>query len=143
MCTLQQDLDRLRRRGGADGHAHLDALQRILQLPAVQQVVEALGRSAKACPVVDDAFALLFVLAMGLFPTKSYRNVARRLTPAGRADGLPSRATLAAARRRLGAEPVRALIQGGLPPLADAAVPDAFHGGLRLMSIGGFSLAVP
>jgi DDE family transposase/transposase IS4-like protein len=100
-------------------------------------------RPAKACPVVDDAFALLFVLAMGLFPTKSYRNVARRLTPAAHADRLPGRATLAAARRRLGAEPVRALIQSGLPPLAGAGVPDAFHRGLRLLSIDGFSLAVP
>jgi hypothetical protein len=143
MCTLQQDLDRLRRCGAADGHAHLGALQRILQLPAVQQVVAALGRKAKACPVVDDTFALLFVLAMGLFPDKSYRNVARRLIPAAQAHGLPGRATLAAARRRLGAEPVRALIQNGLPPLAGASVPDAFHRGLRLLSIDGFSLAVP
>ena len=143
MSRLQRDLDQMRQPDAADGHAHLDALQRILELPGVQQVVEALGRSAKACPVVDDFFAMLFVLALGLFPSKSYRNVARRLIPSARADSLPSRATLCAARRRLGAEPIRALIQGGLPPLADASVPDAFYKGLRLLCIDGFSLAVP
>jgi DDE family transposase/transposase IS4-like protein len=143
MSPLQSDLDRLGGAGAAAAPAHLDALQRILQLPAVQQVVAALGRCPRACPVVDDAFALRFVLALGLFPTCNYRNVARRLLPADQADRLPSRATLCAARQRLGAEPVRALVQGGLPPLADAAVGDAFHHGLRLLTLDGFSLAVP
>jgi len=93
--------------------------------------------------IVDDAFALLFVLALGLFPTASYRGVARRLLPAGRADRLPSRAALCAARRRLGAEPLRVLVQRGLPPLAGDGVPDASYKGLRLLSLDGFSLAVP
>jgi hypothetical protein len=140
MCTLQDELGRLR---AADNHAHLDALQTILRLPAVQQVVAALGRSPKACPVVDDAFALLFVLALGLFPTLGYRNVARRLYPAERAAALPSRAALCAARQRLGAEPVRALLRRGLPFLADDAVGDAFCKGWRLLTPDGFNLAIP
>src|SRR5262245_56300931 len=114
MSHLRDDLDRL----CAAGHDHLDALQRILCLPAVQQVVADLGRAPDACPVVDDTFALLFVLALGLFPTLNYRNVARRLLPAEHADRLPSRAALCAARQRLGAEPLRVLVRRGLPPLA-------------------------
>ena len=144
MSPLQADGNRL----GADSaasHTHLDALQRILDLPAVQQVVTALGRSPRACPVVADTFALLFVLALGLFPTASYRNVARRLLPADQAaHRLPSRATLAAARQRLGAEPLRLVAQHALRPLAEAkTVPDAFYQGLRLLALDGFSLAVP
>jgi hypothetical protein len=143
MCILQADLDRLRGAAAAE-HAPLDALQTILRQPAVQHVVAALGRTPDACPVVDDTFALLFVLALGLFPTASYRNVARRLLPADQAaDRLPGRATLAAARRRLGAEPLRLVARHALRPLADEALADAFYHGLRLLSLDGFSLAVP
>ena len=144
MSSLQCELDHLRAADATAQHAHLDALQSILQLPAVQQVVAALGRSARACPVVDDTFALFFVLALGLFPTCNYRNVARRLWPAEQADRLPSRATLAAARQRLGAEPLRVVAQHALRPLAQPeAVPDAFYKGFRLLTLDGFSLAIP
>jgi hypothetical protein len=139
MSHLRDDLDRL----CAAGHDHLDALQRILCLPAVQQVVADLGRAPDACPVVDDTFALLFVLALGLFPTLNYRNVARRLLSAEHADRLPSRAALCAARQRLGAEPLRVLVRRGLPPLAGDGVADAFYKGLRLLTLDGFSQAVP
>jgi hypothetical protein len=140
MCTLQAELDRLAEADAA--HAHLDALQTILRLPAVQQVVAALGRSPKACPVVDDTFALLFVLALGFFPSLNYRNVVRRLLPDDDADRLPCRATLAACRQRLGAEPVRAVARHALRPLADEATPGAFYRGLRLLTLDGFNLAV-
>ncbi len=143
MSHLQCDLDRLRAADAAVNHAHLDALQTILQQPAVQQVVAALGRSARACPVVDDTFALLFVLALGLFPTGNDRNVARRLLPARHADRLPSRATLGAARQRLGAEPVRAVARQALRPLANHSVPEAFDKGFRLLTLDGFCLAIP
>jgi hypothetical protein len=143
MSTLQADLDRLRAGTAAEQHPHLDALQTILRLPAVQQVVAALGRRAAACPVADDTFALHFVLALGLFPTLNYRGVARRLRPAHQAHLLPSRAALCAARQRLGAEPVRALLRQGLPPLADQAIPEAFFQGWRLLTLDGFSLAIP
>jgi hypothetical protein len=139
MSHLGDDVGRL----GADGHAHLDALQSILRLPDVQRVVDALGRSAAACPVIDDTFALLFVLALGLFPTASYRNVARRLLPADQADRLPSRAALAAARQRLGAQPLREVARNALRPLAGRCHPDAFYNGLRLLTLDGFNLAVP
>jgi hypothetical protein len=140
MSHLEDELGRL----GAGGHAHLDALQSILRSPAVQHVVNALGRSAAACPVIDDTFALLFVLALGLFPTKSYRDVARRLLPAGHdARRLPSRATLAAARQRLGAQPLREVARIALRPLAGRCHPDAFYNGLRLLTLDGFNLAVP
>jgi hypothetical protein len=124
--------------------AHLHALQHILCLPLVQQLVASFGRSANACPVVNDTFALFFVLALGLFPTLSYRNVARRLLPADQAAArLPSRAVLSAARQRLGAEPLRLVAQHALRPLAEAdTVPDAFFQGFRLLSLDGFSLAV-
>jgi Transposase DDE domain/Insertion element 4 transposase N-terminal len=143
MCILQDDIDRLPAADADTRHAHLDALQTILRQPAVQRVVAALGRPPAACPVVDDTFALLFVLALGLFPTASYRNVARRLLPADQADRLPSRATLAAARQRLGAEPLRLLAQDCLRPLADDALADAFYQGLRLLTLDGFNLAIP
>jgi hypothetical protein len=143
MSHLQDDLDRLRGADAAAGHAHLDALQRILRLPAVQQIVADLGRSASACPVVDDTFALCFILALGLFPTANYRHVARRLLPAEQADRRPSRAALCAARQRLGAEPLRVIARDALRPLADDAVPDAFFKGLRLLTLDGFSLAIP
>jgi hypothetical protein len=143
MCILQDDLDRLRAADADANHPHLDALQTILRQPAVQHVVAALGRPPDACPVVDDTFALLFVLALGLFPTASYRNVARRLLPPDQADRLPGRATLAAARQRLGAEPLRLVAEHCLRPLADAALADAFYQGMRLLSLDGFNLAVP
>ena len=143
MRPLQADLDRLRAEAADSLHPHLQALQTILRLPAVQQVVADLGRSARACPVVDDAFALLFVLALGLFPSCNYRNVARRLRPPEQAHLLPSRAALGAARQRLGAEPIRALLRQGLPFLADDSVGDAFHQGLRLLTLDGFSLSIP
>jgi Transposase DDE domain/Insertion element 4 transposase N-terminal len=143
MSHLQDDLDRLGAADAAAKHAHLDALQSILQQPPVQQIVAALGRSDRACPVVDDTFALFFVLALGLFPTCNYRNVARRLLPAQHADQLPSRATLGAARQRLGAEPLRWVAQHSLRPLADDTIPDAFYKGFRLLTLDGFCLAIP
>lgn len=138
MSHLGDDVGRL------GGRAHLDALQSILRTHAVQRVVDALGRSAAACPVIDDTFALHFVLAMGLYPTCCYRDVARRLLPAGHdARMLPSRAALGAARRRLGAEPLREVARLALRPLAGRATPDASYKGLRLLTLDGFSLAAP
>src|SRR5436305_15216752 len=91
MGRLRADRDRLR--AAPPDPAHLDALQRILDLPAVQQVVPALGRSPAACPVIGDTFALLFILALGLFPTSNYRYPARRLLPASQPHRLPPPAT--------------------------------------------------
>jgi hypothetical protein len=144
MSHLGDDVGRLGRADAAAGPAHLDALQSILRAPGVQRVVDALGRRPERCPVIDDTFALLFVLALGLFPTSSYRDVARRLLPAGHGPGrLPSRAALAAARRRLGAEPLREVAREALRPLAGRWCPGAFYKGMRLLTLDGFNLDVP
>jgi hypothetical protein len=141
MMRLQPDFARLT--SGLPPSARRDALHALLDLPALAQVVAALGRNPDACPRVPDALALLFIIALGLFPGKSYRDVARQLLPGSAADRLPGRSTLCMARQRLGAEPVRLLARQALRPLADDSAPDAFYKGLRLLAIDGFTLAVP
>lgn len=137
--SLQQHFDRLVT--GLPQAARLDALQALLRLPALADVAAQQGRTAAACPRVPDAVALLFIIALGLFPGKSYRNVARQLFPGHAA--VPGRSTWCMARQRLGAEPRRVLARRSLLPLADARCADAFYQGLRLVAVDGFTLAVP
>ena len=140
MIRLHDQLGRLGR--ALPAATRQDALQAILGHPHLQPLVQSLGRSDRRCPVVSDSFALLFLLAMGLFPDKSYRDLARQLLPAGAA--IPARSTLCMARQRLGAEPLRLLAHAALRPLAEPARhPDAFYKGMRLVGLDGFCLAVP
>jgi len=83
-----------------------------------------------------------FVVALGLFSRDCHRQVFRRLQPY-RLGGVPPRSTFCEARRRLGLAPVRRLAREVVRLLGCPETPGAFHRGMRLMALDGFTVDLP
>jgi hypothetical protein len=90
-----------------------------------------------------------YVLGLALYSSSSYEEVIRMLV-----DGLswqsgwqtvwsvPTKGALAQARSRLGAEPLRALFEQVVAPLAEPATAGAWYRDLRLVSVDGTCIDV-
>jgi hypothetical protein len=120
----------------------INCLYRIIPRKLVKSILKKTGRHRAYCPLVPNLFMVFFVLALGLFCTDSYRQVFRWLKPWKRGR-IPGRSTLCEARRRLGMVPFAKLAAEVVQLLATPQTPDAFHHGMRLMSLDGFVVDIP
>jgi hypothetical protein len=130
-------------------HAVLGALMRVFPPELVDAVVAEAERTERRRRLMPAQLVVYFVLALALFADCSYEEVMRRLTEGlawdsgwERAWVVPSKVAIYKARQRLGCRPLELLFEAAAVPLASASTPDAFHRGLRLMSVDGACLGV-
>jgi hypothetical protein len=92
--------------------------------------------SGKFCKRVDNIQLIWIIVGFGLFVHKSYRELFRIINVGGLQ--IPSRATIAAARKRLLPQWLEELHSKVVEPLATPKrCPGAFYKGLRLIGIDG------
>jgi transposase IS4-like protein len=131
-------------------HISLGVLTRVFPPELVDEVLAECGRVEVRHRLLPARVVVYYVLGLALFSTCSYEEVMRMLV-AGHswASGwshewsVPTKAALFQARKRLGSEPLRALFDKAVVPLADPQVGGDFYRSWRLMSIDGLCLDVP
>ena len=135
-CTLPVD----------ESHRVLDrlaGLEYVISPEAIRQALTATGRvNSRACRLTHEVM-LWLVLAMGLFTHLPIRQVFKQSRRSRAGERTPCRSALCLARQRLGVEPVQALFQQVVHPLATHDTPGAFYRGLRRMGIDGTILDAP
>jgi hypothetical protein len=119
----------------------LRALERIIPMQTVQEVLEETGHARRRCPCLPHWFMAYFVLGLGLFAKDSYTQVFKNLQRF-RAGGTPGRNTFTEARKALGIAPMRLLSGRVVHLLGTPETPGAFYKDLRLMGLDGFVLDV-
>lgn len=128
-------------------HISLGVLTRVFPPEVVDEVLAECGRVEVRHRLLPARVVVYYVLGLALFSTSSYEEVMRMLV-AGHswASGwsqqwsVPTKAALFQARKRLGAEPLRALFDKAVVPLADPQVAGDFYRSWRVMSIDGLCL---
>lgn len=115
----------------------LRALERIIPLDVVQQVLRETGHDRRHYSRLPAWFMVFFVVGLGLFCKDSYRQVFKWLQRF-RKGATPARSTLGEARKGLGIAPLRLLARRVVRPLGTPDTPGAFYRGLRLMALDGF-----
>jgi hypothetical protein len=138
MIALRQDLERLADWPSAE---RLHALERIIPLQTVQEVLQQTGHAQRHYRKLPAWFMTWYVIALSLFSKDCYRQVFKWLQRF-RPGGTPGRNTLAEARKGLGLLPLRLLVPRVVKLLGRADTPGAFYQGLRLMALDGFVLDV-
>ncbi len=124
-------------------------LTRVFPPELVDRVVAEAGRTERRQRLLPARVVVYYVLGLALYSSASYEEVMRMLV-----DGLswqsgwrrpwsvPTKAALFQARRRLGAEPLRALFEQIAVPLAGPETRGAFYRDWRPVSIDGTCLDV-
>jgi hypothetical protein len=127
----------------------LTGLEKVISPDLIRQALDATGKVNERSCVLTHEVMLWVVLAMGLLTNMPIRQVfkhARRMRPFEKS---PVRSSLCQARQRLGAEPLQALFDRLVRPLAtlqsqeSPETPGAFHRGMRLLAFDGTTLNVP
>lgn len=121
----------------------LAGLEKVISPTLIRQALEAANAVNERACMLTHEMMLWLVLAMGLLTNMPIRQVfkhSRRLRPEEKS---PARSSLCEARKRLGVEPVQALFDLVVRPLANPETPGAFYGGLRLMACDGTTLNAP
>jgi hypothetical protein len=117
----------------------LRALEAIIPLALVQQILQQTGHAKRHCRVLPHWFVLWLVLAMGLFADDSLPILFKRLQRY-RKGSTPASNTIAAARAALGVAPLRRLCAAVVRLLTTPQTPGAFYQNLRLMALDGWVL---
>lgn len=130
---------------GVHAPGHLGELTQIVDFALVDAVLEETRSQEKRLRLLPARVVVYFVLAMALFEHCSYRTVWSKLTGGLGPLGLttPAVSSLARARRRLGAAPLRRLFEMLAGPLARPGTAGSFYRGLRTVAIDGTCLHVP
>jgi hypothetical protein len=93
--------------------------------------------------VLTHEVTLWVVLAMGVLTDLPIRQVFKHARRLRLGDYTPGRSSLCEARKRLGVEPVRQVLQSVVRPLATPNTPGAFYKRFRLVGCDGTVLDVP
>ena len=125
-------------------------LTRVFSPEVVDGVVAATDSGEVRSRLLPARVVVYYVLAMCLFSGQGYEEVMRLLVGGlewlgrwRRAWAVPSTAAIAKARARLGPQPLWALFDTVVRPLATGATRGAWYRGLRLVAIDGATLDVP
>jgi hypothetical protein len=120
--------------------AHLGALTRFAPFELVDDILERLGRRGRGAGV-PGRVAVYFVLALALFPERSYGQVWDTLIGALRQAGYQVRQLtgtgLADLRRRIGPDPLREVFEAVAVPLGRPRTPGVCYRGLRTVAFDG------
>ncbi|WP_431955236.1 IS4 family transposase [Actinacidiphila sp. bgisy167] len=130
---------------GVHAPGHLGELTQIVDFALVDAVLEETGAREKRRRLLPARVVVYFVLALALFEKCSYRAVWGKLTTSlgALAPIVPAASSLARARRRLGAAPLRRLFEALAGPVADRGQAGAFYRGLRTVALDGTHLHLP
>jgi hypothetical protein len=128
----------------------LGALAVALPDGAVEEAIERTGARERRRRLLPTHLVVTLVVGMGLWTAESVRHALAAVVDGwreGRAAGrsswrLPSNGAIVRARQRVGARLLRELFHAVAGPVATAATPAAFLGGLRLMALDGTTLDV-
>jgi hypothetical protein len=125
-------------------------LTRTFTPAAVDAAVASTERGEVRRRLLPARVTVYYVLAMCLFSGQGYEEIMRLLVGGLQWLGswrgawtVPSTAAIAKARARLGAEPLRALFDATVRPLATDSTRGAWYRGLRLVAVDGATLDVP
>ena len=118
------------------------ALERIIPLDVVQEVLHETGHDRRHCPCLPHWFMAYFVLGLGLFAKDSYAQIYKNLQRF-RKGVTPQSNTFTQARQGLGVAPIRRLVARLVRLLASPDTPNSFYRGMRLMATDGFVLDLP
>ena len=130
---------------GVYAPGHLGELTQIVGFALVDAILEETRSREKRLRLLPARVVVYFVLALALFEHGSYRAVWGKLT-AGLgplALTVPAVSSLARARRRLGAAPLRRLFETLAGPLARPGQAGSFYRGLRTVAVDGTCLHAP
>lgn len=119
----------------------LRALERIIPMEIVQEVLHQTGHDKRRCPCLPHWFMVFFVVGLGLFHKDSQSQVFKYLQRF-RKGKTPQRNTIAEARKGLGIAPLRLLASKVVKLLGTPETPGAFYKDWRLMALDGFVLDV-
>jgi Insertion element 4 transposase N-terminal/Transposase DDE domain len=130
---------------GVFAPGHLGELTQIVDFALVDAVLEETGRREKRLRLLPSRVVVYFVLALALFEHHSYRTVWSKLTTALTPLALapPAASSLARARRRVGAAPMRRLFETLAGPVARPGQAGSFYRGLRTVAVDGTLLHTP
>ena len=113
----------------------LASLEKIISPAVVRQVLLATGRiNQRACKLNYEVM-MWVVFAMGILTDLPIRQVFKHARRLRFAEQSPHRSSLCVGRQRLGALPVRRLVEQTVRPLAKSDTPGAFYRGWHLMGI--------
>ncbi len=125
-------------------------LTRAFPPEVVDAAVASADRGEVRNRLLPARMIVYYVLAMCLFSGQGYEEVMRLLVGGlewmsrwRRSWSVPSTAAIAKARARLGAEPLRALFEAAVRPLATDVTRGAWYRGFRLVAMDGATLDVP
>jgi thymidylate kinase len=127
----------------------LGVVARFFPREKVDEVLERTGRASIRERDLPARVVVYYVIALALYMRSSYREVLRCLLEGVQWLMDPSasikvagRSGISQARSRLGAEPVKALYDAVVAPIAQARTKGAWFGQWRLMSLDGSTLDV-
>jgi hypothetical protein len=130
--------------------AVLEALTTMIAPPQIAAVLAATGRRERRRRQLPAQAVVWLVIGMGLWSTANIPTIWRRLCGTLRGTFLalagrrgPVKSAFSAARKRLGAAPLRQLFRRTVRPAVGPETGGAFYRGLRLRVIDGVHLDVP
>ena len=124
----------------------LDRLAGLEKVISQEQITNALNatdkQSVRRCRLTNEIM-MWVVLAMGLFTELPIRQVFKACRRLRQGEPSPCRSALCVARQRLGSQPLVALFESVVRPMATEQTPGAFYKGMRKVAIDGTVMDVP
>lgn len=118
-------------------------LEKVISPQVVERALAETGKQAKRLCALSNEVMIWVVLAMGLFTDLPIRQVFKACRRLRHGEDSPARSSLCMARQRLGSEPLVALHELVVRPLATPQTLGAFYRGMRKVAIDGTVLDVP
>lgn len=125
-------------------------LARVVPAEVVNDVLDAHGRNSQRVRSFPAVVGVYYCIALSLYPEAAYEEVFAAVSQglawaAGAREPVRvSKASISIARSKIGAEPLKALVQRCCVPMAqEAHHPQAFYRGLRLVAMDGSNFELP